>query len=337
MAITNLYSTYAYPVIPSSGLPIVAVMHGYAGSAYAPEDVLSRMARYGVFVISPGMRGRNGADGSKDASGREIYDIYDAIEYVKTNYASVVNADKVCVVGYSGGGGNALAFACKFPDAASVIVSHFGMSDYGWADVDAGLDDSWGWWRAGGAPETELGTPALNPNKYRARNAVEAIANFSGGHIYLYHDEDDASVIPMHSQRIATAMTGGNYTANYTTAASSPRWTHGNPVVGDPGEPNIQTESTWIAAVKSSAAWTIPSSGTVTVIGYIVTKRFAIWLNKNGTTPAGTDAAAVVVYNTATDTYTVTPLVSGIDVAITQGGKTGGATNINIETEIVVA
>lgn len=342
MAIDNLYCSFSYN--GNAPLPLVVVMHGYTGGAYSTAAVLDRMAAYGCFAASPGMRGRNSADGTPDASGREIYDIYDAITYIRAAYSGIVDSDKVCVVGYSGGGGNALAFASKFPDTAAVIVSHFGISDYGWADAAvSGLDSSWGWYPSNNVNLDIGGLPDDVPYRYRARHAVEGITNFTGGHLYIYHDDQDSSVPVIHSQRIVTALSGAglsNYTTNYTTTTSSPRWTHGNPVIGDPGEPNIQTEPIWLKNYVDGdhAVWTISTSGTITVIGYIVTKRFTIWLNANGTATTGIDAVASVVYNTATDTYTVTPMngAGGIDVTVTQGTKTGSATNITAETEIVV-
>jgi hypothetical protein len=124
-----------------------------------------------------------------------------------------------------------------------------------------------------------------------------------------------------------------NYTKSVTTIGSSPRWLHGYP---EDNADLIEAEATWIAKVKAQAAWTIAASGTVTVIGYIVTKRFTIWLRSNGSTTYGLDAVATVVYNTATDTYTVTPLTGAIDVTITQGAKSGSAVGITEATEIVV-
>lgn len=328
--ITNLYAKYHYT---GTSLPIVIVMHGWSqGAVDFADATLERMADYGAFVAAVGMRGRDGADGLADASAREIYDIYDAIAYIKTNYSDIVDPAHVCVCGYSGGGGNALAFACKFPDAAQYIVSHFGISDYGYDAVD-------GWYNTTGNAtyqaqmETRIGgDPAAVPNAYRARNAVEAIANYTGGHLWLFHDQDDSVVPIVNSQNIATAMDAAsltNYTANYTSSADATRWLHNLP---NAGQPIIQTEPIWLQAVadKTHAAWTVPTSGTVTVLGYIVTKRFTIWLG------TGTDEVATVAYDTATGQYTVTPLTGSMDVSITQGALTASQT-ISSETTLTVS
>jgi pimeloyl-ACP methyl ester carboxylesterase len=294
-----------------------------------------RFAGYGFFAIAVDIRGRLGADGSRDASGREIHDLYDALTQARAMFPALVSPTQASIVGYSAGGGNALAAACKFPDAWGVVVSHFGMSDYGRNNPN-------GWYyNNGGAYTAEIAasvgdTPANVPNNYYARDATAAIQNYTGGTVYLYHDQADAVVPYVHSTRIKDALDTAsltNYSYNVTNVGDPIRFTHGYPEgVAD----LITAEPTWSAAALAAPAWAVPASGTVTVIGYIVTKRFSIWLNANGTATTGIDAAATVVYNTATDTYTVTPLTGAIDVSITQGSKTGSDTNINAETAIVV-
>ena len=235
--------------------------------------------------------------------------------------------------------GDVLATACKFPDTFSVIVTHFGPSDYGYDNPD-------GWWyNNDGSDTAEIqarvgGTPAAVPNNYRARNAVEAIAhNYTGGHLYLFHDDADTRIPIVHSQRIGAAILPeglGNYTEDYTDALDDPRWTHGYPT---DGSDLVETEPIWVPTVWSQTAWIVPASGTVCVIGYIVTKRFEIWLGTTtrGGVGGGLDEVATVVYDTTIDTYTVTPLTGACDVYVWQAdGKTGTAVGIVVETEIIV-
>jgi len=99
-SITDLYAVYSYDSGFTADLPIVCFGHGFGGDA--DTITLAQMHTYaaeGFFVLNIGMRGRNDADGDKDASGREIYDLYDAIEYVKTNYALASNT-KAAFVGF---------------------------------------------------------------------------------------------------------------------------------------------------------------------------------------------------------------------------------------------
>jgi predicted peptidase len=332
--ITDLYAKYRYPNT-GINLPIVVMLHGFAqDAASVPAIDMERIANYGLFVVAPGMRGRDSADGSPDGSGREIYDIIDCVEYIKANYASVVDPNKIALVGYSGGGANALAAACKFPDYFTVIVDHFGMSDYGYDGTD-------GWWYTNAERQatltTWIGDRASVVNPYHARLATIAVSNFTGGKLFMYHNTADSAVPVVNTNNIADAMDAAgltNYSRNVSLPGDAIQWLHGYPN-DNPGTLST-AEPTWSAEILSHAAWTIAASGTVTVIGYITTKQFTIWLNANGTAIKGIDAVAIVAYNTATDTYTVTPLTGAIDVAITQGAKTGSATNINTETVVTV-
>lgn len=330
MAINNLHARYYYPA-GGSNLPIILMLHGWDGGSESITDTtLKRIGDYGAFVCTVGMRGRNSANGARDASAREIYDIYDCLQAILANHGAVVDETRVAVWGYSGGGGNALASLCKFPDAYSIGVDFFGIADYG-------RDATYGLYQLGGVTQASIaasvgGTPAVAPNNYYARDATAAIANFSGGHLHMYHDSADVIVPPVHSTRIKDALDALSMT-NYTLNISATLG-HGYP---DGNAARQAPEAALVATIISSTAWTIPAAGTVTVIGYIVTKRFTIWLNANGTATPGIDAAATVVYDTASNTYTVTPLTGAIDVTITQGAKTGNATNISTETEIVVS
>ena len=335
-AINNLYARTFYPNQMGTDLPVVLLMPGFLQSAASFEAIcLKRIANYGLVVVAVGMRGRDGADGSQDAAGREIYDVIDALTYVRATapYSSYASQNYAAVVGYSGGGGVALATACKFPDLFCMIVSHFGVGDYGY-------DGTYGWYQNGAsaayktAMETRIGgTPTAVPDAYRARNAVEAITNYSSGHLYLFHDTADTSVPVCQSQRIGAAMLAAgmsNYTENYTTPTDSPRWLHSLP---DIGTPVIQTEPIWAPplAAKTYSVWTVPASGTHRVIGYIKTKRYTCWLG------TGISEVANVTYGVTSNLYTVEPLTGSMDVTIIQAdGKTVTQT-IATTTDLVVA
>ena len=130
-AITNLYAKYAYDV-GFDNLPIRVLMHGFSQDTTAIDanemETIAGLSR--CFVLVVGMRGRDGADGSLDKSGRELYDIYDAIQYIITNFASRINPENIIISGYSGGGGNTLGYCCKFPDHHVMAVDYAGISDY---------------------------------------------------------------------------------------------------------------------------------------------------------------------------------------------------------------
>lgn len=338
-AINNLIGKYVYK-INTTNMPIVFLMHGFLGPyTEVLNSTMQRIADQGFFVLSINMRSvaYNGPGAPADCSGRMIHDIYDAITYIRATFPLLVSPDKVGFVGYSGGGGNAFALCSKFPDAFTVIVSFYGISDYG-------RSAAYGWYlnssdvsyRA--VMDTQVGgNPTTYPDRYYARDSTVAAQNFSGGKLFMYHDKGDLLVEYHHTRRVKDAFDAvgqTNYSYNVSETTDAIRWLHGTLETA----PAPTQEAIWGAELLSRAAWTIPASGTVTVIGYIVTKRFTIWLNTNGTTTLGIDAVATVVYNTATDQYTVTPLTSApIDVTITQGAKTGSAVNINSPTLITVS
>jgi pimeloyl-ACP methyl ester carboxylesterase len=316
-------TAYAY-YTEAANQPILVVMHGFSGGVAAFDaDTRTRLARFGVFAVFVEMRGRGTSGGNEDASAREIQDIVDAVEYVKTNYAAYVDPTQVHIVGYSGGGGNALAAAAKFPDYWNSVTSFFGMSDYGHDATD-------GWYQNGasGSHQTLMqtwigGTPAAVPDAYHARASVLAITNYSGGHLWLFHDTDDTSVPVVNAQNVADAMDGAaltNYTLDITTAPDDPRWEHGYPNSDD--KPDlIEAEPTFIAPMIDGThpAWTVPASGTLKVAGWLDTKRFRLDLgtldNEFGT----------VVYNMTTRVFTITTDTGAVDYELTLKGQTPSA------------
>jgi hypothetical protein len=331
----SLYARYGFPAA-GGPYPVCVLMHGFSDGVDFSLGSIDRIAGYGLFVVAVAMRGRNASTGTPDCSGREIYDIYDAVQWARSTFPTKASASLACIAGYSGGGGNALAAACKMPDTWTVVADHFGMSDYGY-------DDIYGWYnQEGGARQAVLRTwvgdaPAAYREAYQARNAVEAITNYSGGHLYLFHDMLDGVAVS-HSQRVGAAMLAAgmsNYTESYTNVGDPVRWIHGYP----DGVPLSLTEAYWATAALLATAWTVPATGTHRIIGWIKNKRYQCWLRKNGTTTWGLDAVATVAYGATPNLYSVTP-VSGtaIDVTITQAdGKTGSATNISAATDITVS
>lgn len=304
-----------------SNLPIVVLLQGWGGvAADWSQSALDNIGRRGLFVCAPGLRGRDGADGSADAFGREVHDIYDALQYVRVQFGGIVSSDKAVLVGGSGGGGEVLAALCKFPDTFCLGVDYYGISDVGRNNPNGWYYNNDGSYGAS-IGERVGNIPANTPERYYARDATAAIQNYTGGRLIIFHDESDAVVPVVHSTRITAALDAAglsNYEAHYSKSGDAVRWTHGHS--WDSGV-EYDAEEIWVPQIATATPWTIPATGTVTVIGYIVTKRFAIWLN------SGLDAAATVAYSTTTGAYTVTPLTSAdITVAITQGALTASGT-----------
>jgi len=280
-AIDDLYMDLCYPT-DGVGLPILVIMHGFGGDRHVvTADWKERVAAWNLFVVAVDMRGRSISGGAKDCGAREIHDIYDAIETVKVLHADRVDARNVNLVGYSGGGANALSVATKFPDLCGVIVAHFGISDYGWDPED-------GWWYTTPGYRQPLeeqigGTPMAVGDAYRARMSVAAARNNSHARIRLYHDVEDIGVPVVNSENWMDAITAlglVNSILNRSGPGDDPRWIHGYPIVGTAGEPNIQSESEWIPEILSGRYRdaSIDETGDWAIAGYVRCERFRIFL-----------------------------------------------------------
>jgi pimeloyl-ACP methyl ester carboxylesterase len=310
-------------VYPSAiNLPILVVMHGYTGLA---SDFTIDMRRrwctsYGnVFCIFPQMRGRGTSEGTRDSGGREIQDIVDAVDYVIAHYGTRVDPNQIHIVGYSGGGGNALSCVARYPDKFNSVASFFGISDYGYDGTD-------GWYQNVAAFQAQLvtdigGTPVAVPDNYHSRASVLALTNYSGGALHLFHDALDATVNVAQSQRVAAAFTAAgltNCTYRESTTGGSPRWYHGLPVVG---ASLIEGETDFMPVIagKSQPEWIISSGGALNVAGWLDTKRFSLWLG-DGTVEFGT-----VIYDIDTLTFTITAETGAFTYALKVKGQTPGA------------
>lgn len=293
----------AHLAYPAAGraLPVLVLMHGFRMRADGfHADAYQRIAAAGSFVIGVEMRGRGASDCKPDAGGREIYDIVDAIRCVLGRYPDRTDSGQIHVAGYSGGGGNALSCAARFPDTFNTVASFFGISDYGYDPRD-------GWYHAASADQRKYlalwigGTPAEAPDAYHSRAQVLAIANYSGGHLWLFHDREDRNVPVVNSERVEQAMRAAglhNCTASYTGPGDDPRWLHASPN-GNAGV--IRAEALFLTPIvkKSVPPWTVPERGTLRVAAYLETKRFGLWLGD------GTAAFGSVDYDVPRREFTI--------------------------------
>ncbi|MES2088350.1 MAG: LamG-like jellyroll fold domain-containing protein [Patescibacteria group bacterium] len=188
--------------------PVVIDLHGYRGP-YTGDDIIQRLAQKGVFAIKTYKRGYGGSAGTQDDSGREIYDFFDAIEYVKSHYASYIDSNNINVIGYSGGGGNTYGLLTKFPDYFRSANAFFGMSDYG-------HDATNGWYNNSSLTATYDplmrtyigGTPAQVPDNYYARSSYLGAGNNPYTHIQLFYDTAEAVVPPVNATQYTSNCSG---------------------------------------------------------------------------------------------------------------------------------
>lgn len=307
-SITNLQANYTYDnglAAALGTLPVLVVMHGYGGST--SEVTLAtrrRLASYGLFVLVVGKR-------TRDASGREIHDLLDAVADLRATFPSVASADRAGVIGYSGGGANALACAHKAPDFFTIYTSFFGISDYGYDTTD-------GWWFTRGDVRslliTDVGDRDATTAPYRARDAVGSIAQCleHGGYLYMFHDTADADVTVANSRRVRDALADvdlTNFSYAESTVGDALRWEHGFP---DTVTDLVEAEWRFARRAAGAAAWSMPVRGNLRVAGWHKNKRFEVWLGP--TNPPKTSATgglanvADVEFDVLTGEYNVTPI-----------------------------
>jgi len=234
-----------------TNLPIVLDLHGYSGP-YSGVDIIQRLANKDVFAIKTYKRGYGGSQGTQDDSGREIYDFYDAVEYVKTHYSSYVDVNNINVIGYSGGGGNTYGLITKFPDYFRSANAFFGMSDYC-------HNSTYSWWFNGDSSyrtgmQTNIGgTPATVPDKCYSRDHVLGAKNNPYTHIQLFYDTAETTVPTTHGTQYASAATAAGLTnvttrisdSNSTTTEISDNYSSG--ISGYSSVANGATQFTWNA------------------------------------------------------------------------------------------
>ncbi len=322
-AINNIGVSYCYDNGAAARGPLVVLclFHGYSGStADFDQTTVRRYASYGFFVANVGKRP------VRDASGRESHDHLDALAAVRANFSAVVHPTKAVAVGYSGGGGNVFAQAHKSPDTWTVLVSYFGISDYGYDTID-------GWWftrqNIRAALITDIGDRELVNDPYRARDAVGAIAqafDCGEGYLYMFHDAEDGDVTPANSRRVRDALTLSGcdrFEYHETGPGDAIRYSHNVPA----GNPDlIFAEWMFVRRALAAEPWTIKPRGHLRVTGWTTNKRFKIFLGKTNppmTSPdGGLDCVADVDYDALTATYYVTPVTEvPFFVQVIQGAR----------------
>ena len=120
---------------------LVATTHGWHMSIDANVEYDKPQSPY--LLVEVDMRGRAYSTGAPDCNGLELYDVYDAIRFALKEYSEyILNPELVYFEGGSGGGGNALAIAVKFPDLFSAVNAMCPISDYyEWYQADSELGE----------------------------------------------------------------------------------------------------------------------------------------------------------------------------------------------------
>jgi pimeloyl-ACP methyl ester carboxylesterase len=255
--------------------PLLVVMHGYGGGRAAVAQDLRELAPRGVFALAPDMRGRGGSAGQWDSGGLDVHDILDAVLAALARYPGETDARNLNLVGYSGGGGNAIACMVRFPDLFQTVVSFFGIADYA------------GWHRSGGRPDCNQwmeqalgGTPEQRPEVYTARNAIPAAGNAACGRLHFVWDEEETMCPPALVQAwLSTHRAAGlaNASVHISHAGDPRRWIHNY----RSGNPDLSAaDDLYLPDVLAPKAGSprLPPRGRLVVPGYLVTRHFQVWV-----------------------------------------------------------
>ncbi|MFZ2656508.1 MAG: prolyl oligopeptidase family serine peptidase [Victivallales bacterium] len=323
--------------------PIAVVMHAYGSGGGNDQGLFiglrpnaQRLRDAGFFVITVAMRGRENSDGRGDSGGVEIYDIYDAIETVKIQYADLVDPGNISITGYSGGGGNAMSALTKFPDYFRAGSAYFGMSDYG-------HDTENGWYFKGADAGNKNGLNAYigdpgsgNPaikDRYYARASNLASRNNPYSEIHLFVNDNEWNCPPVNDtsyrdNAVAAASFPGEFNNIHVHVAdtANPQYVDFNgDGKNDPGEKQYWPHQYPTADQQHAAeAWymrrlldggipqpQLKAAGELFVAGYIRTKSFAFWLGD------GQNAAATLTYDLSAKTKTFAVHVLSSDPGVT--------------------
>ncbi len=254
--------------------PLVVVMHGYSGSRVSVKDDLEILANKGVFAVAPDTRGCGDSGGKWDSSGLDIHDILDAVMSVLTKYPKEIDPRNRNIVGYSGGGGNAIACSVRFPDLFRTHTSFFGISDYGGWNLSKGRPD------CNEKMEKGLGGgPEKLPEVYASRNFIPAAGNVKGAIRFFWDEEEKQCPPKMVEDFIGVYKKAGgeNSTVHLSKKTDEHRWIHG--YRGTVKSLN-EADDIYLKDVFAKKFETpeLPPKGTLVVCGYLVTKHFQVWI-----------------------------------------------------------
>jgi pimeloyl-ACP methyl ester carboxylesterase len=259
-------------------------LHGWHMSMPTPQ-VRDTPSESSYVIVQVDMRGRAFSDGLADCNGYELIDIYDAVQFVRKEYADCLLApDPVYLEGGSGGGGNVLATVAKFPDLFAAATALYGISDYAlWYKQDeiGEFRDDMDIW---------IGcTPERDEERYEARSGFWLAANVRTP-LYIAHGDGDIRVPVEHSRIYVKEMErlGKQSLIHYDELLG----------VGAGGHLTHITEAQSQQIVEGSernrknhpTAPTFPSSGKLIAGGYVYTSAFQVHLES-------VDALASLTYD----------------------------------------
>lgn len=268
---------------------ILATTHGWHMSISDFEAYDKPVSDF--LLVEVDMRGRAFSDGTPDCNGWELYDIIDAVEYVKKNYKEyLVSTSVVYFEAGSGGGGNAYAIAGKFPDYFAAIVSMCGMSDY----LLWHKNDNVGEFR----DELDIWIgDAENSQAYNSRSGITMVENLCAP-MAIIHGKNDIRVPVYHARNYVEKVKKCNKEGlieywEVPDVGGEDHWTHGTPEFFRKLD---KYRRDFINSHRQLIS--IPPKGEMIVCGYLFTKEFSVVLDS-------IDSIATVKYDLMKDDISV--------------------------------
>lgn len=256
---------------------LVAGTHGWHMSVKKFEYMEHPESEY--LMVDVDMRGRAFSTGTPDCNQLELYDVYDAVQFAKREYAQyLVNDNVIYFESGSGGGGNALAIAGKFPDLFSAVNALSPISDYReWYFFDSKYKEF--------RDEMDIWigcTPEKSPEAYAARSGITLVPNLLTN-VLICHGTEDQRVPYFLSEKYmaeAARCGKGNHVRLLALEGVGTREHYGN----------ITAEQTKQMGAERSENFRlhkmpikIPEKGRFIVCGYLVTKEFSVFLENTNT------------------------------------------------------
>jgi len=174
--------------------PLMLYLHTWKGSRFQMvRDVGNatwwhdRFFIIGVSMRGRGSQGKPASQGKADCGGWELQDLIDGAIFAQKKYAKFIPAGgPVYAIGHSGGCGNVMSIAGKFPDFFTALCGGSGMADYArWYRESPGYR----------ATMTERigGSPDDMPEAYDSRSGITTVENLLTP-MYLVHGAEDKAV-----------------------------------------------------------------------------------------------------------------------------------------------
>lgn len=249
---------------------ILAGTHGWHMSIKKFEELEAPESEY--LMVQVDMRGRAYSDGKPDCNGWELYDVIDAIEYVKENYKEyIIDPDVVYFEAGSGGGGNAYAIAGKFPDYFAHVTALSGMSDY----IPYYEDDKIGEFRD--EMDVWIGDFS-NKEAYTARSGIALLDNLTAP-LAIIHGDGDIRVPVYHARNYmeAAKKCGKEHLVSYLELTGVGGMDHYDSITEEQKTEMLAFPERFRKANRKPLQ--IPRKGKMKVGGYLFAKEFFVILN----------------------------------------------------------